>query len=155
MSPRAACRLDRLGFAEVYDYAPGKVDWLAHNLPTHGTLADAPTAGTRLRTDAVTASPEEPIGVVQARIEASRYGFALVLAEDRTLLGRLRKSALDGDPKAAAEQVMEPGPVTIRPHEPLDRVAARLREHKLTTGLVTDPEGHFLGLVHHDDLPIS
>lgn len=52
------------------------------------------------------------------------------------------------------DQVMEPGPVTVRPHEPLDRIATRLRDHHLTTQLVTDPEGHLLGLVHRDDLPI-
>ena len=32
MSPRAALRLERFGF-EVYDYAAGKVDWLAAGLP--------------------------------------------------------------------------------------------------------------------------
>jgi CBS domain-containing protein len=152
MSPRAACRLDRLGFTDVYDYAPGKVDWLAHNLPTQGPLADALTAGKRLRTDVVTAGPEEPVGSVRARVEASRYGFALVVTSDRTLLGRLRGTGLGGDPTVTAEQAMEPGPVTIRPHEPLDLVAARMRDHNLTTSLVTDPEGHLLGVVHRDDL---
>jgi hypothetical protein len=39
MSPRAACRLAALGFAEVYDYVAGKVDWLARNLPVEGTDA--------------------------------------------------------------------------------------------------------------------
>ncbi len=101
----------------------------------------------------MTAHPEESVGSIRARVEASRYGFALVVTTDRTLLGRLRRTALDGDPTATAEQAMEPGPVTIRPHAPLERVAARMREHKLTTSLVTDPEGHLLGLVHRDDLP--
>ena len=154
MSPRAACRLERLGFTDVSDYAAGKVDWLAHNLPTEGTLADAPTAGTRLRTDAVTARPEEQVGAILARVRASRYGFALVLADDGTLLGRLRRSAIVDNSSATAEQVMEPGPVTIRPHEPLDKIAARLRQRNLTSQLITDPEGHFLGLVHRDDLSI-
>jgi CBS domain-containing protein len=152
MSPRAACRLDRLGFTDVYDYAPGKVDWLAHNLPVEGTLAAAATTGTRLHTDVVTAAPEEPVGSVRARAVASRYRFALVLAPDRTLLGRLRRSALEGNPSATAEQAMEPGPLTIRPHVPLDEVSTTMREHNLTTSLVTDPEGHFLGLVHKDDV---
>jgi hypothetical protein len=34
MSPRAACRLTQLGFAPVYDYTLGKVDWIAAGLPT-------------------------------------------------------------------------------------------------------------------------
>jgi CBS domain-containing protein len=152
MSPRAACRLTRLGFPDVYDYAPGKVDWLAHNLPVEGSLAAAATAGTRLRTDVPTADPEDRVGDVRARVAASRYGFALVLAPDRTLLGRLRRAAFEGDPDATAEQVMEPGPVTIQPNMPLDEVSATMREHNLTTSLVTDPEGGLLGVVHRDDL---
>lgn len=39
MSPRAACRLEQLGFAEVYDYTTGKADWLAHGLDTEGEQA--------------------------------------------------------------------------------------------------------------------
>ncbi|MDP9404293.1 MAG: rhodanese-like domain-containing protein [Actinomycetota bacterium] len=34
MSPRAAWRLEHLGFAQVYDYVAGKVDWMAAGLPT-------------------------------------------------------------------------------------------------------------------------
>jgi rhodanese-related sulfurtransferase len=39
MSPRAACRLELLGFTQVYDYVAGKADWLAHGLPTEGEQA--------------------------------------------------------------------------------------------------------------------
>ncbi len=34
MSPRAGCGLEHLGFAQVYDYVAGKVDWMAAGLPT-------------------------------------------------------------------------------------------------------------------------
>jgi hypothetical protein len=34
MSPRAAWRLERLGFGPVFDYTLGKVDWMAAGLPT-------------------------------------------------------------------------------------------------------------------------
>ena len=39
MSPRAVCRLEALGFQQVYDYVPGKVDWLARGLPREGEKA--------------------------------------------------------------------------------------------------------------------
>jgi CBS domain-containing protein len=152
MSPRAACRLEGLGFTDVYDCVPGKVDWLAHNLPTEGALADTPTAGSRLRTDVVTAAPHELIGDIRARLRSSRYRFALVVATDHTLLGRLPRAALDGDPYQTAEQAMENGPATIRPHTPLDEIRSQLRERNLTTSLITDPEGRLLGLLHRDDL---
>ena len=37
MSPRAAWRLEAAGFSPVYDYAAGKADWLAADLPFEGT----------------------------------------------------------------------------------------------------------------------
>src|SRR6266511_4403171 len=37
MSPRAAWRLESMGFAEVYDYVAGKADWGAAGLPLEGT----------------------------------------------------------------------------------------------------------------------
>ena len=57
MSPRAACRLELLGFTQVYDYVAGKADWLAHGLPTEGEQAQIPRAKDVLRRDAVTAHP--------------------------------------------------------------------------------------------------
>jgi hypothetical protein len=114
MSPRAACRLQLLGFTQIYDYVAGKADWLAHGLPTEGEQAQVPRAKDVLRRDVVTAGPEEPVGVIAARVAGSPYGFALVVAKDGTLLGRLRKAMLDADPTARAEQVMEAGPSTIR-----------------------------------------
>jgi hypothetical protein len=44
MSPRAACRLETLGFPEVHDYVAGKADWLAHGRPTEGAQAAVPRA---------------------------------------------------------------------------------------------------------------
>jgi hypothetical protein len=54
MSPRAACRLETLGFPEVHDYVAGKADWLAHGRPTEGAQAAVPRAHNLLRTDVVT-----------------------------------------------------------------------------------------------------
>lgn len=44
MSPRAACRLERLGFKKVYDFVPGKLAWLAMGWPREGTAAAVPNA---------------------------------------------------------------------------------------------------------------
>ncbi len=60
MSPRAACRLEQLGFPEVYDYTAGKADWLAHGLETEGEQAGVLRARHAVRADVVTASIEEP-----------------------------------------------------------------------------------------------
>ena len=82
MSPRAACRLETLGFTEVYDYVPGKADWLAHNLPIEGEQADAPTAGRLARDDVVTCRLDERVGEVRERIAGSPYGFGLVTSAE-------------------------------------------------------------------------
>jgi rhodanese-related sulfurtransferase len=152
MSPRAACRLETLGFADVYDYAAGKVDWLARNLPIEGASADAPTAGGRLRHDAPTAGPNEAVAAIRARVDASPYQFALVLAPDRTLLGQLQDTALAADPDTPAHEVMEPGPSTLSPRRTLANVEFHLRDHHLAYAIITDPEGHLLGTIHRDDL---
>ncbi|MCP3785113.1 CBS domain-containing protein [Micromonospora sp. A3M-1-15] len=152
MSPRAACRLEALGFTDVYDYAAGKVDWLAHNLPIGGASASAPTVGSRLRHDVPTAGPEEALSAVRARVDASPYRFAVVVAGDRTLLGRLRHAALDAAPGTTAQEVMESGPSTLRPHLALAGAESHLRAHHLTYAIITDPGGHLLGTVHREDL---
>jgi CBS-domain-containing membrane protein len=152
MSPRAACRLELLGFTQVYDYVAGKADWLAHGLPTEGEQAQVPRAKDVLRREVVTALPGEPVGGVAARVARSPYGFALVVARDGTLLGRLRKAVLDADPLARAEQVMEAGPSTIRPDAPLAELAERLRRRGLHTAIITTPEGRLLGVVQRADM---
>jgi CBS domain-containing protein len=152
MSPRAACRLELLDFAQVYDYVAGKADWLAHGLPTQGEQAQVPRAKDVLRREVVTAAPGEPVGVVAARVARSPFGFALVVADDGTLLGRLRREVLDADPSAPAEQVMEVGPSTVRPDRPLAELAERLRSRGLHTAILTAPDGRLLGVVQRADM---
>jgi len=141
-----------LGFTRVYDYVAGKADWLAHGLPTEGEQAQVPRAKDVLRRDVVTALPGEPVGVVAARVASSPYGFALVVADDGILLGRLRKAVLDADPSARAEQGMEAGPSTVRPDRPLGELAERLRRRGLHTAIITNPEGRLLGVVRRADM---
>jgi predicted transcriptional regulator len=151
MSPRAACRLQTLGFTRVYDYVLGKADWLAHGLPTEGEQASVPRAKDLLRQDVATAQLDEPIRDVRQRVARSPYGFALVLTQDRTLLGRLGKAVLEGNPDAAAQQVMEPGPATVRPDRQLADLLEPMRTHNLQAMVVTTPEGRLLGVLRRDD----
>jgi Mg/Co/Ni transporter MgtE len=155
MSPRAACRLEALGFTEVYDYVPGKVDWLANNLPVEGEQAQAATAGRAAHDDAVTCHIEDQIGPLRERIERSPYGFALVITPGGVLLGRVRRSALGADPDARAEDVMEAGPSTVRAHTPAHVLAKRLAEQDLETAIVTTPEGRLIGVARREDLERS
>ncbi|MBW0116125.1 CBS domain-containing protein [Pseudonocardia abyssalis] len=151
--PRAACRLATLGFTQVYDYVPGKVDWLARNQPVEGTDADTPTIGRHLRHEVTTARPDELIAQVRARVARSAHRFSLVTTADGILLGRLRAAVLDDtDPTRAAGEVMEAGPSTLRPHEPTAAIKDRLVGKGLTYAIVADPDGRLLGTVHPGDL---
>jgi Mg/Co/Ni transporter MgtE len=155
MSPRAACRLDTLGFEHVYDYMPGKVDWLARGLPREGGKATEPRAVDFARQDVVTCGLRDRVGEVRQRVEASPYGFAFVLSRDGVLLGRLRKAALEGDPEATADGVMEPGPSTVRADVAPAGLRDQLERGDLSTAVITDPDGRLLGVVRRDDLPVA
>src|SRR3954447_6047331 len=153
MSPRAACRLDTLGFEHVYDYVTGKSDWLARGLSREGAKAAEPRAVGLARRDVVTCHLQDRVGEVRERLQASPYGFALVVADGGVLLGRLRKATLESDPDAAAEAVMEPGPSTVRADTPPARLRERLERGDLITAVVSDPDGRLLGVVRRADLP--
>jgi CBS-domain-containing membrane protein len=153
MSPRAACRLATLGY-DVYDYAPGKVDWMAHGLPIEGTGASRTTALTLIRQDVPTCGLDDSAEEVARQIDASPYGFALALSPSRIVLGRVRRSQL-ADGAASIEAVIEPGPSTIRPHTPIEALVARLARGNARTLIVTDPEGTLLGVVRRDDVEAS
>lgn len=153
MSARAACRLETLGFSEVYDYVPGKVDWLVHRLPIEGERAAEPTVGELARDDVVTCGLEDRVGPVRKRVADSPYPFALVLSgQGRVVLGRLRASMLDCDPELEAQEVMEPGPSTVRPHKTAEGIAHDLAERELRWAIVTTPRGELIGIVARTDL---
>ena len=124
---------------------PGKVDWIARGLPTEGEEADAPRVGRLARDDVATCRLGDPLDDV----ETPPYGFCLVLAEDGTVLGRVRRSAMEG---RTAEDVMTPGPSTVRYDLAVDELRKRLDEKDLKTAIVTTPEGKLVGVVRRSDL---
>lgn len=153
MSPRAACRLETLGFEQVYDYVPGKVDWLARGMPTERGPAGGRRVGALARDDVVTCGLDTPIGEVRERVAASPYGFALVVAAGETLFGRLRASDMaSAADDAMAQAVMRPGPSTVRCDLPVEELRKRLDEKKLKTAIVSTPEGKLAGVVTRGDL---
>jgi Mg/Co/Ni transporter MgtE len=102
--------------------------------------------------DVVTCGLSDAIGDVRERVERSRPDFALVVSAGGVVLGRMPGAVLAGDPEARAEDVMEPGPSTVRPDRKLDSLLERLRSKNLTSSPVTDPEGRLLGVVFLEDV---
>ena len=136
----------------MYDYVPGKVDWLAHNLEIEGERADAPTVGRVMRDDVVRCAPTDRASAVLELVKASPYPFAVLTSADGTVLGRAPASALDPASDATVWDVAEPGPKTFRPHHSVENVTRHLAEKNLRWALVTTPEGQLLGVASREDL---
>jgi hypothetical protein len=87
-----------------------------------------------------------------ASIDASPFGFGLVVDEDGVLLGRLRRSALGQSQGATAEELMEVGPSTVRADVRARELRERLEQRELKCAIVTTPDGVVLGVVRRVDL---
>src|SRR5438876_5840260 len=98
MSPRAAWRLESVGFIRVYDYVSGKLDWMSAGLPTEGTNAERPRAGDVARRDAPTCTLDERLGDVRDRVTAAGWEACVVVNSERVVLGLLRRDELAADP---------------------------------------------------------
>jgi CBS domain-containing protein len=152
MSPRAAWRLESLGFSRVYDYVAGKQDWLAAGLPREGRIAAQPRAADVARSDVPTCGLDEPIGKVRERVRGAGWDECVVVNERRVVLGILRAEQLheagDDDP---AEDVMKPGPSTFRPHVHIEEMARFMDRHELDTSPVTTSDGILVGMLRRKD----
>jgi Mg/Co/Ni transporter MgtE len=151
MSPRAAWRLEALGFGEVYDYVTGKQNWLASGLPMEGRLADMPTAGSVARENVVTASLQDRLGDVRQRVETSDFDTAVVVNEQGIVLGILRPQHLADQDDRSVEEAMSPGPSTFRPHVLIHQMAHYMHEHDLPSTPVTTGDGRLVGLLLAED----
>ena len=130
MSPRAAWRLEGLGFEKVYDYVPGKADWFASGLPKEGRLASVPTIGDVALWDVPTCVPGEKVGAARERVRAVDWDACVVVNKERIVLGLLREKELSLDPEATVE---------------------RMRERGAHTVLVTTSDGRLVGLLYRGD----
>lgn len=141
-----------MGFEDVYEYHGGKLDWIAHEGPIEGEQASEPKLGDFASRDVVTCGLDDRVGEVGARIERSPFPFGLVTSPGGVILGRLRSSMLDCDPALRAEEVMEAGPKTYRPHKSAAGIAADLAKRELRWAIVTTPEGELIGVATRSEL---
>jgi len=155
MSPRAASRLESLGFRDVYDYAAGKADWFAAGLPVEGEAAATPVIGKLVRQDVPSGLLDALVGDVGRRAEAAGWDQAVVLDDRGVLLGWLSQDALRSDPAADVAAVMLEGPVTFRPNEGIAETASWMDGRNVSSILVTSSDGTFLGVVRRQDLGVA
>ncbi len=151
MSPRAAWRLESLGFTNVYDYVGGKADWFAAGLPREGELTSIIRAGDVARRDDVTCQTTERISDVIDRIRAAGKETCIVTTDGGVVLGRLRTDRLDGDYQGPVEEVMELGPTTTRADTMLESILERLNARNVDSILVATSDGRLVGTLYRAD----
>jgi CBS domain-containing protein len=151
VSPRAASRLEGIGFTSVYDYAAGKADWGSFGLPLEGEADSSTRVGSIASTDAPTCRPDELVADV-AELIAGGWEVCVVTNEKDVVLGLVGRDALHSKERVRAEDAMSPGPSTIRPSARRDAVAGRMREQNLTRIVVTRSDGVLVGVLRREDL---
>lgn len=151
MSPRAASRLARFGFSEVYDYVAGKADWASFGLPIEGVWHSGTRVGEYARTDVPACGPDDRMSEVRERVRAAGWETCFVTDRHGVVLGRLGRAALRADDDVSVEEAMSLGPSTVRPSLELDKAVERMRSQGLTTLPVTRSDGVLCGVLQRGD----
>ena len=151
MSPRAASRLESIGFEQVYDYVAGKADWGSAGLPLEGAEGNETRAGAHVSTDVPTCGLRHRLREVCERLDESGWDTCFVVDERRVVLGRLGRRAIRGREDVTAEEAMALGPSTIRPSARLRDTVERMESQKLTNLPVTTSDGRLAGLLLRED----
>jgi hypothetical protein len=151
MAPRAAARLESLGFKKVSRYVGGKLDWMAAGLPTEGTNVSQPRAGMVARPDVPVAALGDRLGDVRDRAHSAGWDAVVVADYHRVVLGLLRAAELAKDPSLSMEAAMRPGPSTFRPYVPIQEMADYLTRHNLVSAPITTSDGKLVGLLYRED----
>ena len=151
MSPRAAWRLEATGFGPVYDYAAGKTDWLAYDLPFEGT---AQLAGLFTRRGVAAVEEDTPAAGALRLLEAQGFGPVLVLNQAGVVMGAAYRDRLaSAATGASAGSVMRFGVSTVRPSEDAAALAHRMGGKEVSRVVMTRPDGTLVGLFFAADLP--
>src|SRR5437899_2121359 len=149
MSPRAAWRLESIGFRQVYDYVAGKADWGSFGLPLQGTKGAR--AGEHVRADVPTCGLEQRLQDVRHQVSAAGWDTCIVVNASGVVLGRLGRKALASAEDVAVEAAMTAGPSTVRPSITLAEIVERMQSQKLTSALVTRSDGRLVGVLRRAD----
>lgn len=147
MSPRAAWQLEALGFSDVYDYVDGKLDWISRRGPTEGKGPHYAVAGEAADRDAVlNCRVGDRLEDAARALDTVAHDYCVVVNDADIVLGRMRKKSVEGPPDSPVEQVMEPGPTTVRATESAQALLERMIKRKVPAVLVTTNKGRLVGV---------
>lgn len=145
LSPRAAWRLETLGFTDVYDYVASKMDWLGAGWPFEGARADQPHLAALAE-----AVPTCALGdrTADLRDVVGDAAFCVVVDDRRIVLGLVRAEALAVD--APIADVLQEAPKTARPHVSTVEMVDELDKSPQPWILVTNLDGTLVGFADPD-----
>ena len=133
----------------MFDLAGGKTEWLAAGLPTEGESPPPAGAGAVARA-APTCRASDEIDAVAERADVVEFGLCVVVNEAGVVLGRLREKEL-AQRGRRVDEVMEPGPTTVRFDEELTGLIERMQSRKVGSILVTAASGRLIGVLQRSD----
>ena len=135
----------------MYDYAAGKLDWLAAGLKTEGSKASKTTAKDVARTDIPTCALDDLLGDARSRARSAGFDVCVVVNDAGVVFGFLRKEELAGNDDTRVEDAMVAGPSTFRPHVPIKEMASHMERQDLASAPITTSEGKLLGVLFRED----
>jgi CBS domain-containing protein len=128
----------------VHDYAAGKSDWIAADLPFEGT---ARLAGLFTRHGVATVTERTPAVEALRLLDAQGFGPVVVLNQAGVVRGAAHRDALaSAAGEAETGTVMRFGVSTVRPSEDAAALAHRMSHAEVTRTVVTRPDGTLVGL---------
>lgn len=150
MSPRAAWRLEQLGFTDVHDYVPGKAAWLALGLPSEGRRRPEQRVAAVADADV----PLIPAGATasEAREILGDAGVGVVVNDERIVLGLLRAEATGLDPSMPVRDLLQPGPSTFRPSMTVKEMVEYFRGSDEDRAIISSLTGAWIGMVRRADV---
>jgi len=152
MSPRAAARLEAMGFTRVYDYVGGKTAWLAAGLSVEGEKAGQIRSGGLARPNPPTCSPDDTVADLGDRDHFAEWGLVVVVDERRVVHGLLSGEAIaNATESSPVESVMTVGPTTIRPSRSRESALELMDDLETDSLLVTTEFGELLGVLYRND----
>jgi rhodanese-related sulfurtransferase len=153
LSPRGACRLEQLGFGEVYDYVASKVAWLAEGWSGEGLLRDDQRAQAATLRDVPRVSPDATIADLGKVI--CDWELGVVVGEGDVVVGVVRAEAIGTAETLTVASVMQTAPPTVRPSISIRELAQSMDNNAQQHLLVTTLGGRLIGLVRRGDLDAS
>jgi predicted transcriptional regulator len=147
LSPRAAWRLESLGFDKVFDYTGGKVDWMAYGLPLEKEQTESPMVIDRMTRNVPECRLSDSVAHAKQRAEKLGLHLCPVVNDQDIVLGLVQEDAWKEDSASSVEKVMESAPTTLRPNYAVDEATKLLDQQRWDAVLVTSPDGKLMGIL--------